>query len=123
MASPTEQAEFTRRLRETVVAAVLGVFALLALLWALEQLRALLVLVLFSLFCGFALEPPVNALARRGWGRGRATLAVFAGVTVVVGGATAGELAAARALFEEWDGVFSRFRAGSELNERNRRRR
>ncbi|HTL23278.1 MAG TPA: AI-2E family transporter, partial [Mycobacteriales bacterium] len=85
MASPTEQAEFTRRLRETVVAAVLGVFALLALLWALEQLRALLVLVLFSLFCGFALEPPVNALARRGWGRGRATLAVFAGVTVVVG--------------------------------------
>jgi predicted PurR-regulated permease PerM len=85
VASPTEQAEFTRRLRETVVAAVLGVFALLALLWALEQLRALLVLVLFSLFCGFALEPPVNALARRGWGRGRATLAVFAGVTVVVG--------------------------------------
>jgi len=41
------------------------------------------------------------------------------GVTVVVGGATAGELAAVRALFEEWDGVFSRFRAGSELNRVN----
>jgi thiamine biosynthesis lipoprotein ApbE len=41
------------------------------------------------------------------------------GVEVVVGGATAGGLAAVRALFEEWDGVFSRFRVGSELNRVN----
>jgi predicted PurR-regulated permease PerM len=80
----TEPDQFTRRLRQVVVAAVLGVFLLLTLLWAIEQLRALLVLVAFSLFCGFALEPHVNRLARRGWPRGRATLAVFSGVGVVI---------------------------------------
>ncbi|HUR13478.1 MAG TPA: AI-2E family transporter [Mycobacteriales bacterium] len=84
MASRSQQ-EFTRRLRETVATAAVGLFLLLTLLWAVEQLRALLVLVLFSLFCGFALEPAVNALARRGWGRGRATLAVFVGVSIVIG--------------------------------------
>jgi predicted PurR-regulated permease PerM len=77
---------FTRRLREVVVAAVAGVFLLLTLLWALERLRGLLVLMLFSLFCGFALEPAVNRLARRGWPRGRATLAVFLGLALVFGG-------------------------------------
>jgi predicted PurR-regulated permease PerM len=77
---------FTRRLREVVVAAVGGVFLLLTLLWALERLRGLLVLMLFSLFCGFALEPAVNRLARRGWPRGRATLAVFFALALVVGG-------------------------------------
>jgi predicted PurR-regulated permease PerM len=81
----TEPDQFTRRLREIVVAAVVGVFFLLTLLWAIEQLRALLVLVVFSLFCGFALEPHVNRLARRGWPRGRATLAVFVVVAIVVG--------------------------------------
>lgn len=84
-ASDLSNDRFTRRLREVVVAAVLGVFALLALLWVLEQLRALLVLGVFSLFCGFALEPAVNRLARRGWGRGRATLAVFLALAVVLG--------------------------------------
>lgn len=85
MVTSTEADRFTRRLREVVVAAVAGVFLLLTLLWAIEQLRALLVLVVFSLFCGFALEPAVNRLARRGWSRGRATLAVFAVVALVVG--------------------------------------
>jgi predicted PurR-regulated permease PerM len=74
---------FTRRLRAVVVAAVVGVFLLMTLLWALERLRGLLVLVVFSLFCGFALEPAVNRLARRGWSRGTATLAVFFAVAVV----------------------------------------
>lgn len=77
---------FTRRLREVVVAAIVGVFLLLTLLWALERLRGLLVLMLFSLFCGFALEPGVNRLARRGWPRGRATLAVFSALALVAGG-------------------------------------
>ena len=86
MASPTEQASerFTRRLREVVVAAVVGVFLLLTLLWALERLRGLLVLAVFSLFCGFALEPAVNRLARRGWGRGRATLVVFLALSALL---------------------------------------
>jgi thiamine biosynthesis lipoprotein len=37
------------------------------------------------------------------------------GVDVVVGGATAGELAEIEALFEEWDRTFSTFRDDSEL--------
>ena len=42
------------------------------------------------------------------------------GVHVSVGGATGAELAAVAALFEEWEGVFSRFRPGSELCRINR---
>lgn len=42
------------------------------------------------------------------------------GVEVVVGGAGLDELDAVRALFEEWDGVFSRFRSDSELSHVNR---
>ncbi|HEY6151287.1 MAG TPA: FAD:protein FMN transferase [Gaiellaceae bacterium] len=42
------------------------------------------------------------------------------GVDVAVCGANDEELAAIRALFEEWDGVFSRFRPDSELNRVNR---
>ena len=42
------------------------------------------------------------------------------GVDVAVCGANDEELAAFRALFEEWDGVFSRFRPDSELNRVNR---
>lgn len=38
------------------------------------------------------------------------------GVDVLVGGASAGELAAVRGLFEEWERAFSRFRPESELN-------
>jgi predicted PurR-regulated permease PerM len=78
-------AVFRRRTRDIVVAAVVGLFLLLTLLWALERLRGLLVLVVFSLFCGFALEPAVNRLARLGWPRGRATLAVCAALAAVMG--------------------------------------
>lgn len=83
-AAPPE--DFTRRLRKVVLAAVIGVFLLLALLWALERLRGLLVLAVFSLFCGFAIEPAVNRLARRGWSRGKATGAVFLVLTVAFAG-------------------------------------
>ena len=85
MARLTKAEEYTHRLRETVATALVGVLLLLAGLWALEQLRALLVLMVFSLFCGFALEPAVNKLAHRGWPRGRATAVVFLGLAVVLG--------------------------------------
>jgi FAD:protein FMN transferase len=42
------------------------------------------------------------------------------GVEVVVAGADEAELAAVRRLFGEWDRVFSRFRADSELSRVNR---
>ncbi|MFN2540491.1 MAG: AI-2E family transporter [Mycobacteriales bacterium] len=86
MATSTKKPDqFSRRLREVVLVAVAGILLLLTLLWSLEQLRALLVLVVFSLFCGFALEPAVNKLAGRGWPRGRATLAVFLALTLILG--------------------------------------
>jgi thiamine biosynthesis lipoprotein len=44
------------------------------------------------------------------------------GVEVAVAGASDDELAAIRRLFEEWDGIFSRFRHDSELNRVNRDR-
>ena len=77
--------EFAWRVRETVTTAVVGVAVLLALLWVLEELRGLIVLVVLSLFLGFALEPAVDRLARRGWSRGRATLVLYLGL--LVGGA------------------------------------
>lgn len=75
---------FARRLRQVAVTSVLAVFALLAGLWALEELRGLLVLVLLSAFAGFALEPAVDALQRRGVPRGRGTLLVYLGLLLVV---------------------------------------
>lgn len=63
-----------------------GVVALLVT-WALiRQLRSFLLLLLVSLFLAFALEPAVNALARRGWRRGPATGVVFLALIVVVAG-------------------------------------
>lgn len=74
---------FTARTRQAVRTAVLGLFALLAGLWVLERLRNVLLLAVLSLFLGFAIEPAVNKLARRGWSRGTATLTVFAGIAAV----------------------------------------
>ena len=63
-----------------------------------RALRTLLVVLLVSLFVAFALEPAVNAMARRGVRRGLGTAIVFAIVTVlaaafsaVVGSALASE--------------------------------
>ena len=78
--------KFSDRVRQVAVAGVLGAFALLVLMWALARLRNVLLLVVLSLFLGFAIEPPVNRLARRGWPRGRATLAVFGALFLVFAG-------------------------------------
>jgi predicted PurR-regulated permease PerM len=59
-----------------------GAAALVVVFWLLVRLRSLLVLLLISLFLAFAVEPPVNRLARRGWRRGLATAAVFAALGV-----------------------------------------
>ncbi|HVF19173.1 MAG TPA: AI-2E family transporter [Mycobacteriales bacterium] len=81
--------QFTHRVRQVAVAGVLGAFSLLVLMWALARLRNVLLLVVLSLFLGFAIEPPVNRLARRGWSRARATLAVFGLLFLLVGGFSA----------------------------------
>jgi predicted PurR-regulated permease PerM len=64
----------------------LGQAALVTGYWLLLRLRGLLLLLLISLLLGFALEPPVNLLARRGWRRGSATGLVFVGLIVVIAG-------------------------------------
>jgi predicted PurR-regulated permease PerM len=56
---------------------LLGVAGLFVVWWLLMRLRTLLILVLVSLFLAIAIEPAVNALARRGWRRGVATAVVF----------------------------------------------
>jgi predicted PurR-regulated permease PerM len=45
--------------------------------WFIEKIFSFIVTVLLSLFVGFAIEPIVDRLARRGWRRGLATLAVY----------------------------------------------
>ena len=56
---------------------LLGVAGLFVVWWLLGRLRTLLILLLVSLFLAIAIEPAVNALARRGWRRGAATAVVF----------------------------------------------
>lgn len=64
----------------------LGVAGLATVYWLFLRLRGLLLILLISLLLAFALEPPVNFLARRGWRRGSATGLVFVGLAVVIAG-------------------------------------
>ena len=57
---------------------LLGVAGLFVVWWLLLRLRTLLSLLVVSLFLAIAIEPAVNALARRGWRRGVATAATVA---------------------------------------------
>lgn len=66
-----------------IVLAVLGLAALDVAGWLLGRLKGVLVMILASLFLSFAIEPAVNALARRGWRRGAATGVVFLGLLAV----------------------------------------
>jgi predicted PurR-regulated permease PerM len=51
--------------------------------WAIVRLRTLLLMVLVAFFLSLAMEPAVDALARRGWRRGTATALVL-GVTLLI---------------------------------------
>ena len=64
----------------TVVKAV-GIFFALILVYLVRD--ALLSIALSAVFI-LGLDPPVSALERRGWGRGRAALLVFAIIALVV---------------------------------------
>jgi predicted PurR-regulated permease PerM len=65
-----------------VILLLLGAATLVVAFWLLVRLRSLLVMLLISFFLSFALEPPANLLARRGWRRGVATGAVFAALVL-----------------------------------------
>ncbi len=80
-------ASFTAGMPRWVPRAIITFWTGLALLWVmrgvLHSLRGFLVTLLVSLFLSFAIEPAVNALARRGWRRGGATGLVFVTLLVV----------------------------------------
>jgi predicted PurR-regulated permease PerM len=59
------------------------VVGLVGHLW--DRLDGLVLLLIISLFLALAIEPGVNRLARRGWGRGRATGAILLAVILVAG--------------------------------------
>ncbi len=63
-----------------------GLALLGAAIWMLIRVRSLIIVVLVSLFLSFAIEPAVNWLARRGWRRGLATLAMFILILLALGG-------------------------------------
>lgn len=63
-----------------------GVALLAAAVWILIRIRSLIIVILVSLFLSFAIEPAVNWLARRGWRRGIATLAMFTLILLAVAG-------------------------------------
>jgi predicted PurR-regulated permease PerM len=66
------------------VALVAGwIVLLVALGWAVLRLRTLLLMVVVAFFLSLAMEPAVDALARRGWRRGAAAGLVL-GVTLLI---------------------------------------
>jgi predicted PurR-regulated permease PerM len=82
--------EVPRWLRRAIALFFGWVVGLVALFWLVTQLRTLIAMLLVALFLSLAMEPAVDRLARRGWRRGTATLAVL-GVVVAL---TIGFLAA-----------------------------
>ena len=68
------------------VAIILGLVGTTVLLRTYAVIDSVLYLVLFAGFLSLAMEPAVNALARRGWRRGAATaLVMFGTLGVLVG--------------------------------------
>lgn len=62
----------------------LGYLATLLFRYSYARLSTLLVIALVSLFLSLAIEPGVARLARRGWRRGRATMAILLGLLLGV---------------------------------------
>ena len=71
--------------RSGVTRVAMVAVAFIAGFWLLNQLQGFLITLLLSLFLGFALEPAVNSLARRGLRRGLATLIVMLIVFAAMG--------------------------------------
>jgi predicted PurR-regulated permease PerM len=89
-ADPTEpsdaqppSAEVPRWLRRAIALFFGWIVALVALFWLVTQLRTLIAMLLVALFLSLAMEPAVDRLARRGWRRGTATLAVLSVVVAL----------------------------------------
>lgn len=66
-----------------VLTAAVVIVSVLAALWIVGRLRGLLFMLFVALFVAVALEPAVQALVRRGWKRGRATVLVFSAAAIL----------------------------------------
>jgi predicted PurR-regulated permease PerM len=77
--SPKEQVEILVPVRTLIKLGLFGAFVVLVVV-ALDVLLSIFVAAVLAL----GLDPIVGALVRRGWGRGRAALAVFAGLFLAV---------------------------------------
>jgi predicted PurR-regulated permease PerM len=77
--SPKEQVEILVPVRTLLRLGLFGGFVVLVVI-ALDVLLSIFVAAVLAL----GLDPVVGALVRRGWGRGRAALAVFAGLFLAV---------------------------------------
>ena len=68
---PAEQVP--RWLRRAIALFFAWVVGLLVAYWVLDKTKPLIFMFVVALFLSLAMEPPVNALAQRGWRRGAAT--------------------------------------------------
>jgi len=69
-----------RWIGRAVVLFWVGYLVVLLVKYGFDRVRDLLLVLLVSLFLALAIEPGVDRLVRRGWRRGRATLAILLGV-------------------------------------------
>jgi len=67
-----------------ILLVVLAAFASYAAFMLIRKLRDLIIWLIAALFLSFAIEPAVNALARRGWKRGLATGLIVLGVLLAL---------------------------------------
>jgi len=70
---------------QLIVAIVVGGVALTFVLWLIGRLGNVFTILATALFLGFALEPAVDRLAKRGWRRGAATGLIML-ILIAVGG-------------------------------------
>lgn len=80
MATDTDDRKLPRWVPRAIVFFWVGYIATLVFRFSFSRLHSLLLLLLVSLFLALAIEPGVNRLVRRGWGRKRATGAIMAAV-------------------------------------------
>lgn len=64
-------------LRKATIEIAVAVLAIVAALWVVYRLRSLLFVLLIGFFISIALEPAVQFLTKRGWGRHRSSMVVF----------------------------------------------
>ena len=83
-ASPAD--DVPKWLRHAIGLFFMWAIGLLIAYWVLSRLHVLIVMFVVALFLSLAMEPPVNALARRGWRRGSATGVVVLVVLIVTVG-------------------------------------